>query len=213
MNLTRLIAHCRSGVCWFVPAISLSLLLGCSSLHGVGEAPQPRSKFGTTTGDDITGRLRAGDQIQIRLDTAGTSAAVPASTDVSIDEDGNISLPLIGLIKAAGLTSSELSERIQANYVPRYYVRCTATVLVAQRFFYIGGEVRNPNRFPWSEDTTLMKAISTASGFTDYANRRKVELVHGGKRDVYDCENLQRNPVKDPQVRPGDTITVPRSIF
>ena len=101
MNLTRLIAHCRSGVCWFVPAISLSLLLGCSSLHGVGEAPQPRSKFGTITGDDITGRLRAGDQIQIRLDTAGTSAAVPASTDVSIDEDGNISLPLIGLIKAA----------------------------------------------------------------------------------------------------------------
>ena len=109
--------------------------------------------------------------------------------------------------------SSELGERVQANFVPRYYVRCTATVLVAQRFFYIGGEIRNPGRFPWSEDTTLLKAISTASGFTDYANRRKVELVHGTERHVYDCENIQRNPAKDPVVRPGDTITVPRSIF
>ncbi len=97
--------------------------------------------------------------------------------------------------------------------MPRYYVRCTATVLIAQRFFYVGGEVRNPNRFLWSDDTTLMKAISTASGFTDYANRSKVELTRGSERHIYNCEDLQKNPSKDVTIRPGDTITVPRSIF
>jgi protein involved in polysaccharide export with SLBB domain len=98
--------------------------------------------------------------------------------------------------------------------VPRYYVRCTATVLVAQRFFYVGGEVKNPGRFPWSEDTTVMKAINTAAGFTDYANRRKVQLARGKEPlQVFDCEELMRKPAKDVAIRPGDTITVPRSVF
>jgi polysaccharide export outer membrane protein len=73
--------------------------------------------------------------------------------------------------------------------------------------------VRNSGRFPWSEDTTLLKAINTAAGFTDYANRRKVQLVRGKQQQEFDCEELQRNPSKDIQIRPGDTITVPRSIF
>ncbi len=130
-----------------------------------------------------------------------------------IDDQGNIELPLIGQIKAAGLTTSELAEHVQSNYVPRYYVRCTASVLVAQRFFYVGGEVKNVGRFLWSEDTTLLKAIHTASGFTDYANRRKVQLVRGKTTETYDCEDLQRHPAKDVPIRPGDTVTVPRSIF
>ena len=204
----------------FVPAAGITLLLGCSVTHNLfGDSPPAKSHFAapttaTTTSDEIAGRLRTGDMLTIRIDAGGAQAGgTPTSTDLSVDEDGNISLPLIGSIKAAGLTASDLAESIQANYVPRYYVRCTATVLIAQRFFYVGGEVRNPGRFAWSDDTTLMKALSTASGFTDYANRRKVELVRGSDRRIYDCEDLQRNPSKDVTIRPGDTITVPRSIF
>jgi polysaccharide export outer membrane protein len=93
-------------------------------------------------------------------------------------------------------------------------VRCAVSVLVAQRYFYVGGEVKNPGRFLWSEDTTLMKAINTASGFTDYANRRKVQLARGKEPlQIFDCEELLRHPAKDVPVRPGDTVTVPRSIF
>jgi polysaccharide export outer membrane protein len=166
------------------------------------------------TTEEVAGRLRPGDQIQVHLDTGSASSGqTPQSLDATIDENGEISLPLVGHIKAGGLTQSELAESIQANYVPRYYVRCTATVLAAQRFFYIAGEVRSPGRFLWSDDTTLLKAISTAGGFTDYANRGKVELIRGKDRQVYNCEDLQRNPGKDPLIRPGDTITVQRSIF
>jgi len=194
-------------------AVVISLWLGCSSLDNFFGTSKPVKPKVSQGGGEVVGRLRSGDQIQVRLDFSGLPTQSAQSLDLSIDENGEILLPLVGHIQAADLTASELCERIQANYVPRYYVRCTATVLVAQRFFYIGGEVRNPGRFPWSEDTTLLKAISTASGFTDYANRSKVELVHADERHVYNCEDLQRNPVKDPLVRPGDTITVPRSIF
>ena len=228
---TRLIHRYVSHAALILTAATLSLLLGCSTIQNLpGDSSRPHPNPATTirdsgssyrpypnpvasASDEVVGRLRTGDMMTVRIDTGGAQSTTPPATDLSIDEDGNISLPLVGSIKAAGLTTSELAERIQANYVPRYYVRCNATVLVAQRFFYVGGEVRNPGRFPWSEDTSLLKAISTASGFTDYANRQKVQLVHGGKLGVYNCEDLQRNPAKDPSVRPGDTITVPRSIF
>ena len=191
----------------------ISLQLGCSSLPGsYGSAKPARTKTGETS-EESAGRLRPGDQVQIRLDFGGQPGKDIQTFDQSIDENDEISLPLVGPVKAVGLTQTELAERIQAYYVPRYYVRCTATVMVALRFFYMSGEVRNPGRFPWSEDMTLLKAISSVAGFTDYANRHKVVLTRGNQRTVYNCEELQRNPGKDVPIRPGDTITVPRSIF
>jgi protein involved in polysaccharide export with SLBB domain len=212
MNATRPTCRCVLFASLFVPAVVLCLVVGCSMFGGSPPA-KPRVKTaGTTSDDEIMSRLRSGDQLSIRMDTGQPKDQAPPS-EVIIDEDGDISLPLVGRIKAGGLTASELAERIQANYVPRYYVRCNATVLVAQRFFYVGGEVRNPNRFLWSDDTTLLKAVNTAGGFTDYANRRKVQLIRGKETQAFNCEELQRNPTKDVAIRPGDSITVPRSIF
>jgi len=217
MNQTRPANRYAVFVCLFLQATGLTLLLGCSTVNnllGWSSPPRPSKNMVATGVDEVSGRLRPGDELSIRIDAGGPTQGTTATPgDVIINEDGEITLPLVGRIKAGGLTPSELGERIEANYVPRYYVRCTATVLVALRFFYIGGEVRNPGRFPWSEDTSLLKAINTAGGFTDYANRRKVQLARGKQQQEFDCEELQRNPSKDVQIRPGDTITVPRSIF
>jgi polysaccharide export outer membrane protein len=217
MKSTRPIKRYAIFVGLFLQAAGLTLLLGCSTVDRLlgWSSPPPPPKSVAVTGDEISGRLRPGDELSVRIDAGPAQAgAGPAqASDVIIDEDGEISLPLVGRIKASGLTRSELAERIEANYVPRYFVRCTATVLVSARFFYVGGEVRNPSRFQWTEEMTVLKAINTAGGFTDYANRRKVQLTRGTQQQELDCEELQRNPSKDVQIRPADTITVPRSIF
>jgi protein involved in polysaccharide export with SLBB domain len=214
MNSTRPANYCAMFARLFLPAAVLCLALGCGLFGGSSpQKPKITTTATTSSEDEVSGRLRQGDELTVRLDAGPQQTTPPQALDVSIDEDGAISLPLVGRVNAVGLTTGELAEHIEANYVPRYYVRCTATVIVAQRFFYVGGEVRSPSRFLWSEDTTLMKAISTAGGFTDYANRRRVELVHGKDRQVLDCEDLQRHPSKDVSIRPGDTVTVPRSIF
>ena len=212
MKATQPTSRCVSFACLFVPAVVLCLVVGCSMFGGPPPSKLKVKTAGATGEEEVMGRLRSGDQLSIRMDTGQPQLQAPPS-DITIDEDGNISLPLVGRIKAAGLTASELAERIQANYVPRYYVRCTATVLVAQRFFYVGGEVHNPSRFLWSDDTTFLKTINTAGGFNDYANRRKVQLIRGKETQTFDCEELQRNPAKDVAIQPGDSITVPRSIF
>ncbi len=224
MNSTRWINQCVSVGWRLTLAVILGLSAGCNTVNDlVGRSNPPKASASTTAAaptasgasdEEVSGRLRTGDEIVVKIDAGAATAATGVTpSDVIIDDEGNIELPLVGQIKAAGLTASELAEHVQANYVPRYYVRCTATVLIAQRFFYVGGEVKNPGRFVWSEDTSLMKAINTASGFTDYANRSKVQLVRGKTIETYDCDDLQRHPAKDVPIRPGDTVTVPRSIF
>jgi protein involved in polysaccharide export with SLBB domain len=194
----------------FVTTAVLCLLVtGCGST-----SPVSRGHFGSSTEAGSESRLRTGDQLTVRLDTGGTGAnSQPQGIELAVDENGDISLPYIGHVPAAGLTSSELAERIQASYVPRFYVHCTATVLTKDRFFYVGGEVRGPSRYPWTEDVSLMKAINTAGGFTDYANRGKVEVTRGKTKQIFNCEDLRQHPAKDVAIQPGDSIYVPRSIF
>src|SRR5256885_4532356 len=133
-------------------------------------------------------RLRVGDQLTIRVDTGGKD--IPQVIETVIDQSGDISLPLIGRIKAARFSTGELGERIQTSYVAQYFVHCNAAVVPTIRFFYVGGEGRVPGRYNWTEDVTLLKAINTAGGFTDYFKRRKDELARGPNQQTTDCAVL-----------------------
>ncbi len=203
---------------WNFPATSVAL----AAVLTLSACSTNQTKSGTAglAGEPSESRLRVGDQLQIRIDVGSGASGLtisqpmpPQTLEVVIDENGEVSLPLIERVPAAGSTQSELAERIEANYVPRFYVRCNITVLVALRFFYVGGEVRAPGRYNWNEDVTLLKAINTAGSFTDYANRGHVEIVRGKTKIAVNCEQLRRNPEQDLSIRPGDSIWVPRSIF
>jgi len=215
MKLSRTASLLRPIVLALVCLTAGALFSGCFTT--TSQSPPPAANAGGPAavapdqGGDI--RLRVGDTITVRLDTTGEDEKGPQSIDAEIDENGEISLPLVGHIKAEGLTAGELMERIQANYVPRFYIHCNVTVLTTVRFFYVGGEVRAPGRYNWSDDVTLLKAVNTAGGFSAYPNRSKVELARGRGKKVYDCEQLLQHPDKDVSIQPGDSIYVPRSIF
>ncbi len=192
--------------CWqmAVPVLLIGLLaVGCAS----DSAP---AKAHLSTEPTSQSRLRNGDQITVRIDTGNQGSQ---ASELVIDENGEVSLPLINRVKAGGMTTAELCDRIQASYVPRFYVRCNVTVLATVRFFYLGGEVHSPGRVNWTEDMTLMKAIQTGGGFTDFANRRKVEVVRGKVKITYNAEEIRQHPENDVPIQPGDSLYVPRSIF
>lgn len=197
--------------------VTIALLLAPAIGGGSGCATHRPAADPTGAGQPVgrKDQLRVGDELQVRLDTParGGDNTGPQLITVVIDEHGEISLPLVGRIPAAGSTPSELAERIEANYVPRFYVRSSANVSVAARFFYVGGEIRGPGRFPWTEDVTVLKAVNTAGGFTEYANRSRIEILRGDQKIAVDFEKVRRNPADDVPLRPGDSIWVPRSIF
>jgi polysaccharide export outer membrane protein len=100
--------------------------------------------------------------------------------------------------------------------VPDYYKEMTVTVKQQEstRWYYINGEVRAPNRQIYNSRITVLKAIASASGFTDFANKTKVRLTRvDGRTQIINCRKALTNPALDLEVYPGDTIHVPRRLW
>ena len=129
-----------------------------------------------------------------------------------VPNDGYITLHLNVRIKAAGRTIAELQQEIRKAYVPSLYVNLTAVVKTEERFFYLGGEVKVPNRQIYFGSVTVLRAIETAGGFTDFAKRSKIQLRRAsGETLTINAIKAEKDPSLDPQVLPNDHITVPRS--
>jgi protein involved in polysaccharide export with SLBB domain len=173
---------------------------GSSSTTNAAQITAPES------GAEIGGRFAIGDLVRVTF--SGITDAIQPHEE-RIKDDGTITLPLIGAIKAEGKTAGELQKAITDAYVPDYYKRLTITVSSDQRVYYVGGQVRNPGRQLYSGTTTVTKAIQSASDFTDFADRKNVRLTRAdGKILTVDCIKAARDPALDPLVFPGDKIEV-----
>ncbi|MFQ3670104.1 MAG: polysaccharide biosynthesis/export family protein [Verrucomicrobiia bacterium] len=160
--------------------------------------------------DDL---LRVGDGLIIRL--SGVPPEDQGVYEVRIDESGMISMPYVGNIQAAGTTTVDLKQRIEGAYRSRgIYSTPNVTVFTREaRFVNVTGEVRAPQRVPYTKDLTAVGAIAACGGFTDFANRRKVNLLRGGRRIEFNAAEILRDPSKDIPLMPDDNIQVDRSIF
>lgn len=187
-----------------------------------GEAAMPSTDIATTGQPPAVpadpalqsdpSKLIVGDLLSI------TFSDVPApglqEIRTRIPSDGFITLHLNVRIKAAGRTIAELQQEIRKAYVPALYVNLTAVVKAEDRFFYLGGEVKVPNRQLYLGNVTVLRAIETAGGFTDFANRKKIQLRRAsGETLTINALKAEKDPSLDPQVLPNDHITVPRSRF
>ena len=204
------------------------ILGGCSSASNndilFSDSPQPPPALtgtetgtpgtlsaDTTSGDLTAARFHIGDTVTV--DFSGTIEKIDEHVE-PIKEDGTITLPYIGPVRAVGKTAGELQTDIHNLYVPTYYVRLTVTVSSPQRVFYVGGEVKQPGRQLYIGETTVTKAIQSAGDFTDFANQKKVKLIrHNGEVITVNCVKAMKDQTLDPPIYPGDQIQVPRRIF
>ncbi len=158
------------------------------------------------------GRFAIGDLVRVTF-SGIVDSILPH--EERIKDDGTITLPLIGAIKAAGKTPGELQKVITDAYVPDYYKRLTVTVSSDRRVYYVGGYVKIPGRQEYIGMTTVTKAIQAAGDFNDFANRKKVMLTRAdGKTLTVNCIKAAIDPALDLEVFPGDKIEVPlRGLF
>jgi polysaccharide biosynthesis/export protein VpsN len=183
----------------------LALLAGCESASTSTTGANPRLPESASAA-----LLRPGDTLGIGLQ------GIPDASNhiVQIDDQGQIYLPYIGGIAAAGITASDLSQRIRETYIARNYYRTVdVAVSVTERFVYVGGEVQRPGRIVWTPDLTMTKAIQAAGGFTLYAKETAVNVVREQGVYTLDARLAQRSPAEDPRLVPGDAVQVPRSAF
>ena len=139
------------------------------------------------------------------------------SGTVPVRPDGKISLPLLNDVQAAGLTPTQLAEQVSEK-LKKYLEQPRVTVVVTQvnsRRYFVLGEVTRAGAFPLLPNMTVLQALSSAGGFTQFANSKNVYVlrVENGKqnklpfnyRDVVKGRNAEQNIL----LKPGDTIVVP----
>jgi polysaccharide export outer membrane protein len=162
---------------------------------------------------DISDLLRGGDTLIIRL--TGVPQADQGIFEVKVDESGKVSMPYIGNVTAANLTTVQLKKAIEDNYIQQeIFTNPNVTVdLKEQRFVDVTGEVRMPQRVPYTKDLTALGAVAACGGFTDFANRRKVKLTQSGVTRDFNAKEIQVDPSRDIRLLPNDKIHVDRSIF
>jgi polysaccharide export outer membrane protein len=136
---------------------------------------------------------------------------------VPVRPDGRISLPLINDVQAAGLSPQQLagsvSEKLK-KYLNGPQVTVIVTAINSQRVFVVG-EVLRAGAFPMLPGMTVLQALSSAGGFTTFADVKKIHVVRlrNGKqveipfnyRDVLRGDSSEQNI----KLEPGDTIVVP----
>lgn len=160
-------------------------------------------------------RFRAGETVTIVTSTGSDSDPGPIANQGQylINDDGTITLPLIGPVQAVNKTPGDLQAEIEKLYVPKYYVRLTVTVTAQNRVYYVGGEVTKPGPEVYMGETTVTKAIQTAGDLTQFASHRIYLTRADGTRIRVNLDKALRDSSADPAVFPGDQIQVPRRIL
>jgi len=138
---------------------------------------------------------------------------------VRILPDGKIHYPLVGEIKAEGLSANQLRDKLREGLL-KYYVDPQVSVIVtsigSQKIFVLG-EVNKPGVFQLDRPKTVIEAISEAEDFTHDAKARNVLLIRGGPSNpnpsysVLDLEKTfkERDMTQNVSLRQGDIIYVP----
>jgi polysaccharide export outer membrane protein len=135
--------------------------------------------------------------------------------NVLVDANGQITMPLIGDVTAAGKTSQQLADVIASELGAQYLQNPQVSVAIvdsASRKVTVEGEVKTPGVYAMKGRMTLMQTIAMAGGFSEDADFKKVAVIRtvDGVRKVAICNyndiRLTRTP--DPEISGDDVIVV-----
>jgi polysaccharide export outer membrane protein len=141
----------------------------------------------------------------------------------TVSPGGDISVPYIGSVYVKGRTIAGIQNLIQqklANGYLKYPVVTVSLVESRSRSFTISGEIIKPGNYPILENTTVLKAISIAGGFTKFGSSSRVKILRPRKdRPGYMSIKVDLSAVLDGDARadiviePGDIIVVSEGVF
>lgn len=198
----------------WAPIVAL-MLAACVGGSRGGPIPYNVQNFGQP--DPDAAQLVEPDYRLAPMDTIKVAIfQVPElSADYDIDLMGNITMPLVGTVKAAELTTAQLDQEITSKLNEKYLQNPDVTVSLkasSRRNITVDGAVSSPGMFAMNGPTTLVQAIAMARGVTDSANPRRIAIFRqiGGKRmaAAFDLTSIRRGEMADPPVYRGDIIIV-----
>ena len=169
-------------------------------------------------------RIMPKDQLTITVSASDDKAAVPFNMTVPtpytvnqrstysqamlqtylVDNEGNISFPIIGQLHVGGLTKSEPEQMIQAKIKPYMAAPENPIVTVRMTGYQVSvmGEVARPGTFTVGrEKITILEALAQAGDLTIYGQRKNVQLIREdatGKKTIYQIDLTDANIINQP---------------
>lgn len=127
------------------------------------------------------------------------------SGDFTVDQVGNIALPLVGNVPASGITVKVLAHRIEEAMKKGGYLQEPSVAAEVQSFrpFYVLGEVRQAGEFQYSTGMTVLSAIARAGGYSYRAVTDNVVLVR-----MVDGKQVEYRATERTPILPGDIVKV-----
>ena len=137
-----------------------------------------------------------------------------------VSSDGSISMPLIGDVRADGVTKDQLAKAIAdklaasvLNTPPALDEISITVVRNNSKKYYVLGGVARPGEFPLNGQTTVLDALSLALPFHDFANPTKIYVLRNGKQLKFNYKEVIKGKKMEQnyQLQSGDRIVVPES--
>jgi polysaccharide export outer membrane protein len=174
------------------PLLASLAVTGCTA-PGAGLSPISASTAGPY-------HLGVGDQV--RIITFGTQQL---SGEFRVNDSGNISLPLVGAVPAAGLTPGQLESSIVNTLKTKglFGNPSVSVEVITYRPFFILGEVSKPGQYPYQPGMTVLTAVAVGGGFTYRAVTDRFSIVRHS-----DDKAAEYLADRQTFVEPGDVITV-----
>ena len=149
-------------------------------------------------------RLSSGDTVRVIVYNQQS-----LSNDFVVGDDGTISFPMVGTVKARGETVQELERDLYNKLNDGILVKPGVSVQLAQsRPIFVVGEVGKPGQYPYVARLNVLAAVAAAGGFTVRADRDKVTVV----RAVQDRPAEWTAGVLS-DLQPGDVVVVREQFF
>jgi polysaccharide export outer membrane protein len=148
-----------------------------------------------------------------------------------VSDTGDLDVPIIGHVHAAGRSCADVAAQITHQLVPKYYIRATVKLAIEQinpkkvgttGKVFLSGEVKvtGPEEIAAGETLSVSGAVVKAGGGTQFAELRHVKLTRKDKTGrsttiiIDERALLEKGEMdKDQQLMDGDFINVPRRLF
>jgi len=200
------------------------LLLG---LHSLNLRAENVDKNSTTT---LSTNEKTDPSVQSRVGTAGRDYhmgildlievkvlyADDLGRTIRIDSRGNISLPLVGEIHAAGLTTYELEQTIAKKLATDYVQNPQVTVFIKEftsQRMTVQGVVSRAGVYEIAGQASLLQALSMAGGLMDKGDESAIKIIRKrpGESEqtlTFDMNEIRENKISDPNLENGDIVLV-----
>ena len=164
--------------------IALSLVIGTMATSGLAKDTSPvaittnlMDTSASTVSSDQVYRLRQGDELTIDV---VQQADLGTNKTFIIRPDGYVSFPMVGNIKADGMTVEEFAQSLSnslSTYIINPDVSVNVTKLGGVRV-YVFGEINKPGAYTLTKSSTVIDAIGAAGSFNWATAKKKIFLIH-----------------------------------